>query len=113
MVLLGRRSRDGWQFQPLSGAAPARSGHGVTRRLNPHATGAWAFPPPAAARTNVTPKRGRSVEEAGVPIDLELALASDDEHERRVRLLLLSKAAVLAHRFDRPLAAEMDDDQQS
>jgi hypothetical protein len=40
-------------------------------------------------------------------------LVPDDEHERRVRLLLLSKAAVLAHRFDRPLAAEMDDDQQS
>ena len=36
----------------------------------------------------------------------------DDEHERRVRLLLLSKAAVLAHRFDRPLAAEMDESEQ-
>jgi hypothetical protein len=30
-----------------------------------------------------------------------------------VGLLLLGKAAVLAHRFERPLAAEMDDDQQS
>jgi hypothetical protein len=33
----------------------------------------------------------------------------DDEEERRVRLLLLGKAAVLAHRYERPLAAEMDD----
>jgi hypothetical protein len=33
----------------------------------------------------------------------------DDEEERRVRLLLLGKAAVLARRFERPLAAEMDD----
>src|SRR4051795_6742259 len=39
------------------------------------------------------------------------ALATDDEHERRVRLLLLSKGAVLAHWFDRPLAPEMDDKQ--
>jgi hypothetical protein len=30
-----------------------------------------------------------------------------------VRLLLLGKAAVLAHRYERPLAAEMDDDQKS
>jgi hypothetical protein len=29
-----------------------------------------------------------------------------------VRLLLLGKAAVLAHRFDRPLAAEMDEYEQ-
>jgi hypothetical protein len=33
----------------------------------------------------------------------------DDEEERRVRLLLLGKAAVLAHRDERPLAAEMDE----
>jgi hypothetical protein len=42
-----------------------------------------------------------------------LTLASDDDQERRVRLLLLGKAAVLAHRFERPLAVEMDDDRQS
>ena len=36
-----------------------------------------------------------------------------DEEERSVRLLLLGKAAVLAHRFERPLAAEMDDEEQS
>jgi hypothetical protein len=40
------------------------------------------------------------------------ALAMDDEHERRVRLLLLSEGAVLAHWFQRPLAAGMDDDQK-
>jgi len=36
----------------------------------------------------------------------------DDEQERRVRLLLLSKGAVLAHWFDRPLAAGMDEKQK-
>jgi hypothetical protein len=36
----------------------------------------------------------------------------DDEEECRVRLLLLGKAAVLAHGFERPLAAEMDEWQQ-
>jgi hypothetical protein len=30
-----------------------------------------------------------------------------------VRPLLLGKAAVSAHRYERPLAAEMDDDEQS
>jgi hypothetical protein len=37
------------------------------------------------------------------------ALAVDDEQARRVRLLLVAKGAVLAHRFERPLAAGMDD----
>ena len=37
----------------------------------------------------------------------------DDEQARRVRLLLFGKGAVMAHRFERPLTAEMDDDQQS
>jgi hypothetical protein len=41
------------------------------------------------------------------------AVAADDEEQRRVRLLLLGKAAVLAHRFERPLAAEMDEQEQS
>jgi hypothetical protein len=36
----------------------------------------------------------------------------DDEEERRVRLLLLGKATVLAHRYERPLAAEMDESEQ-
>jgi hypothetical protein len=42
-----------------------------------------------------------------------LAPASDEEQERTVGLLLLGKGAVFAHRFDRPLAVEMDDSQQS
>jgi hypothetical protein len=33
--------------------------------------------------------------------------------ERRLRLLLLGKAAVVAHRYERPLAAEMDEFRQS
>jgi hypothetical protein len=33
----------------------------------------------------------------------------DDDQERRGRLLLLGKGAVLAHRLARPLAAESDD----
>jgi hypothetical protein len=39
--------------------------------------------------------------------------AADDEEERRGRLLLLGKGAVLARRFDRPLAAESDEQRQS
>jgi hypothetical protein len=36
----------------------------------------------------------------------------DDEEERGARLLLLGKGAVLAHRFERSLAVEMDDQEQ-
>jgi hypothetical protein len=36
----------------------------------------------------------------------------DDEEERGARLLLLGKGAVLAHRFERSLAVEMDEVQQ-
>jgi hypothetical protein len=39
-------------------------------------------------------------------------LARDDDQERKLRLLLLGKGAVLAHRFERPLAAEMDESEQ-
>jgi len=39
-------------------------------------------------------------------------VAVEDEEERRVRLLLLGKAAVLAHQYERPLAAEMDESEQ-
>jgi hypothetical protein len=42
-----------------------------------------------------------------------LTLARDDEHERKVRLLLRGNAAVSAGRFERQLVAEMDDDEQS
>ena len=40
-------------------------------------------------------------------------LASDEEQERTVGLLLLGKGAVLAHGFDRPRAAGMDDTEQA
>ena len=40
-------------------------------------------------------------------------LAADDDQARRGRLLLLGKGAVLAHRFERPLAAELDEYEQS
>jgi hypothetical protein len=36
----------------------------------------------------------------------------DEEQERTVGLLLLGKGAVLAHGFDRPLAAGMDEYEQ-
>jgi hypothetical protein len=36
----------------------------------------------------------------------------DDDQERSGRLLLLGKGAVSAHRFDCPLAAEMDESRQ-
>jgi hypothetical protein len=49
---------------------------------------------------------------ATVSAGAHLAVGKDDEEERRVRLLLLGKAAVLAHRYERPLAAEMDESQQ-
>jgi len=39
--------------------------------------------------------------------------AADEEQARTVGLLLLGKGAVLAHGFDRPLAVEMDEDEQS
>jgi hypothetical protein len=42
----------------------------------------------------------------------QVAPANDDDPERRVRLLLLGKAAVLAHRFERPLAAGVDEMEQ-
>jgi hypothetical protein len=38
-------------------------------------------------------------------------LAVDDDQERRMRLLLLAKGAVLARRFESPLAAPLDDEQ--
>jgi hypothetical protein len=49
---------------------------------------------------------------AGVSKPRRPAPAADDEHERRARLLLLSKGAVLAHWLHRPLAAGMDDEEQ-
>ena len=58
----------------------------------------WPQPPgyPACAR-------------AGVCIDSADTVATDDKHARGLRLLLLGRRAVLAHRFERSLTAEMDD----
>ena len=36
----------------------------------------------------------------------------DDDQKRKGRLLLLGEGAVLAHRFARPLAAELDEYEQ-
>jgi hypothetical protein len=41
------------------------------------------------------------------------APTANDAHKREPRFLLLGKGAVFAHRFERSLAAELDDDQQS
>jgi len=41
-----------------------------------------------------------------------LSAASDGVQGRGVRLLLLGKGAVLARRFERPLAAELDDEEE-
>jgi hypothetical protein len=41
------------------------------------------------------------------------ALAPGDEQEHSVRLPLLREGAVSVHRFERPLAAEMDDEEQA
>jgi hypothetical protein len=49
----------------------------------------------------------------GVPVEAHATLAADDALKRRARLLLLGKGAVLAHLFDRPRTAEMDETEQS
>jgi hypothetical protein len=46
------------------------------------------------------------------PFGRSLAAEKDDDQERRGRLLLLGKGAVLAHRLARPLAAKLDDQRQ-
>jgi hypothetical protein len=56
--------------------------------------------------------RERVEAQAAARIVVDLAIASDAERGRKVRLLLLSKAAVLAPWCDRPLAAGMDESQQ-
>ena len=50
--------------------------------------------------------------EAGVCHPTGRVTAVDDEQERRARLPLLGKGAVLAHRFDHPLATAMDEGQE-
>ena len=39
--------------------------------------------------------------------------AADDQQTRKVRLLLPAKGVVSAHRLERPLTAELDDEEQS
>jgi hypothetical protein len=47
--------------------------------------------------------------QGGVSVEACETLEMDDEQARSVALLHLDKGAVLAHRFDRPLAAPSDD----
>jgi hypothetical protein len=84
---------------------------------------AWAPRPGAArrvpcclARSRVAPAlaRNRFAWKRTQPERPGPTAALDDEQERRVRLLLLGKGAdVVAHRFERPLAAEMDEKRKS
>jgi hypothetical protein len=60
-----------------------------------------------------TSARPASPARAQATIVEDLVPARDEEQERTVGLLLLGKGAVVAHVFGRPLAVEMDDDQQS
>src|SRR4051812_1698957 len=50
--------------------------------------------------------------ERASPLGRPRTPATDDEQARALRLLLLAKGAVLAHPFERPLAAELDEDRQ-
>ena len=68
--------------------------------------------PTVISRTRDATRSSLSCAQASVAELTCQTLVPQDEHERRVRLLLLSKAAVLAHRFDRPLAAELDEYEQ-
>jgi hypothetical protein len=71
---------------------------------------------PASNGTGEQPflrSRTRFRPDASARVPVHDAPARDDEQERRVRLLLLSKGAVLAHACEHPLAAQMDDKQSS
>ena len=61
----------------------------------------------------LTEPRARCPTDASVRGSSSQALARDDDQERREKLLLLGKGAVLAHRLAHPLAAESYDNQQS
>ena len=63
---------------------------------------------PAVSRKRTPPAPAFGTR-AGASAVKSAATALDDDEVRRVRLLLLGKAAVLAHRYERPLAAEMDE----
>jgi hypothetical protein len=51
----------------------------------------------------------RSRLDASVSADVRETPAADDDQEHRVRLLLLGKGAVFAHRLERSLAAPLDE----
>src|SRR3954451_24452304 len=98
----------------IPGTSPGRAG-----QVAPARVGALDGTPIAGPRSHPRPlphsarDTGVSASPGGLSPYTRLsvawrALATDDEHERRVRLLL-SKGAVLAHRLDRPLAPEMDE----
>jgi len=48
-----------------------------------------------------------------VSAEVRTTFAADDQQARRVRLPLLGKGAVSAHPFEHPLAAQMDETEQS
>jgi hypothetical protein len=90
------------------GARGARAQERITRRLNAYPPiVVWVGCSGTVGLRAPTSRRKRSAREAPVR-----RLPGDDEEERGVRLLLLGKAAVLAHRYKRPLAAEMDEKHQ-
>ncbi len=68
---------------------------------------------PARGSPNGTAVASAQVHNASARLGARRAPGLDDDHERRVRLLLLGKGAVLAHGFDRPLAVESDDERES
>src|SRR5215210_5096088 len=72
--------------------------------------GPW---PPSRAETEHERRTKRfHRDESDAPRLARSRPGSDDEQARRVGLLLLGKAAVLAHRFERPLAAELDEERE-
>src|SRR5688500_18069453 len=72
---------------------------------------------PGRQRSSARPRCGAPCycnrRKAITPLMRRLVTALDYEQERKLRLLLLGRGAASAHRFERSLAAELDDDQQS
>ena len=73
---------------------------------------AHAPQPQRPRRTFGCDRRPCSDRQAGISVHANETIARDDEEERRGRLLLIGKGAVLAHRLARPLAAESDETEQ-
>jgi hypothetical protein len=80
-------------------------------RAEPAAGRVHVRSPHRARERDAVRRRSRGKAKASQPASI--TPAADDEEERRAGLLLLGKGAVSAHRFDRPRAAGLDDDQQS